>query len=846
MTPLVSVFFVYGLAFFSMGLAIALEARRPSDLLLIRPLRYLAAFGVLHGCVGWIDMWLASPIMVEAIAPTVRIVRLALFAASVLALAQFGADLIASVAPRASVVRFVPLVLAVFWALNWTIVPHLAPAAVEEVTRSPSCLRCHAAVPPFGQEWVPRILAPASAQADVWLRYVLFLPASLLAAAGFWMEGRRLAGLTYHAIARACRWTALAFVANAVMAGVVVPPAPLFPATVVNYDTFLSAIGIPPQLFRAAIAVIIAALTLRVLRVFEMDASRRLASATEARLEAQKEALDAVEAAREAAETWNRSLEDRVASRTAELERRTHELAALNAVVSTVTSSLDLNTILEATVDHVLSLVRGEGGGITVFPSTPGEAATSVLRGPVGADIARIKGFDPGASAVGEVAFAAGGAGRPFIKVPLRAKDRLLGELTVLGQVGSRYAEGDVSLLSTVAQQVGVAVENATLFQETATRRREAETLFRLGTEITALSDLSQVLGHVVASARELLAADVGILSLMDEDRARVVVRAVAGLRGGVLKGVELAPGQGVAGHVIRSGQPLVVNDYLVDARISHELDGVVRQEGLRTHLAVPVAARGQAVGCLAVAYRRVRPTADDEIHLLTRMANQAAIAIENARLYQQVQSLAILEERDRLAREMHDSLGQSLGYLNLKAKLVEDLVSAGRASEAQEELAQIRLTIHEAYDEVRHAILGLRTAGVQQDLEATLRGQIGRFREQVRIPVNFGVEGSVPTIPALVAVQVTRIVQEALTNVRKHARAVEVRVDLVVGEGRLAVRVSDDGCGFDLEAAQRAAGARFGLETMRERAESIGGTLEITSAPGQGTTVALVVPLLP
>ncbi|MBM3469218.1 MAG: GAF domain-containing sensor histidine kinase [Armatimonadetes bacterium] len=844
MTPLVSVFFVYGLAFFSMGLAIALEARRPSDLMLIRPLRYLAAFGMLHGCVGWIDMWLASPMMAEVIAPTVRIVRLALFAASVLALAQFGADLIASVAPRASAVRAVPLVLAVFWALNWTIVPHLAPAAVEEVTRSPSCLRCHAAVPPFGPEWVPRILAPASAQADVWLRYVLFLPASLLAAAGFWMEGRRLAGITYGTIARACRWTALAFVANAVMAGVVVPPAPLFPATVVNYDTFLSAVGIPPQLFRSAIAVIIAALTLRVLRVFEMDATRRLASATEARLDAQKEALETGEAARRAAETWTRTLEDRVASRTAELERRTHELAALNAVVSTVTSSLDLNTILEATVDHVLILVRGDGGGITVFPSTPGESGTSVLRGPSGADISRMKGFDPGATAVGDVAFAPGGAVRPFVRVPLRAKDRLLGELTVLGQVGGRYTEADVSLLSTVAQQVGVAVENATLFQETATRRREAETLYRLGTEITALSDLSQVLEHVVAGARELLAADVGVLSLMNEDNPRVVVRAVAGLRGEALEGVELAPGQGIAGYVIRSGQPMVVSDYLVDARISHELDGIVRQEGLHTHLAVPVVARGQAVGCLAVAYRRVRPVADDEIHLLTRMANQAAIAIENARLYQQVQSLAILEERDRLAREMHDSLGQSLGYLNLKSKLAEDLVLAGRTSEAQEELAQIRLTIYETYDEVRHAILGLRTAGVQQDLEATLRGQIGRLREQCGIPVDFEVRGSIPAVPALAAVQVTRIVQEALTNVRKHARAGAVRVDLAAEEGRLVVRVSDDGCGFDVGAVQRAAGARFGLETMRERAESIGGTLEITSAPGQGTTVALLVPL--
>ena len=93
--------------------------------------------------------------------------------------------------------------------------------------------------------------------------------------------------------------------------------------------------------------------------------------------------------------------------------------------------------------------------------------------------------------------------------------------------------------------------------------------------------------------------------------------------------------------------------------------------------MAVPIATRGKTIGTLVIAFRRVQPTSDDDVHLLSRMANQAAIAIENARLYEQVQSLAILEERDRLGREMHDSLGQSLGFLNLKAKIVEDLVTA-------------------------------------------------------------------------------------------------------------------------------------------------------------------------
>lgn len=844
MERLALVFFVYGLAFFSMGLAIALESRRPSDLLLSRPLRYLAAFGLLHGIVEWIDMWMIAPGVSEAVAPGLRILRLVLFAASTLALAQFGADVLASARPHAHPIRWIPAALIVFWSINWTVLPHLSPVAVGSAATAPSCLRCHAASPVEGSSGVPAVFTPAMVLADVWLRYTIYLPGSLLAASAFWLEGRRLARLSYSQIAGDCRWTALAFVGNAIMAGFIVPPASFFPASVLNYDRFLSLVGVPPQVFRAAIAIVIAGLTLRVLRVFEQEAARRLSQAHEAQLAAQQQALAAVEAARTAAETWSRTLEERVSTRTAELEQRTRALAALNTIASTVTSSFDLDEILNATVDHVLALVGGDGGGITLYAPIPGEPETRLARGPAAGDINRVSGFEAGTLATGEVSLPGGEASRPFIKVPLRSKDRLLGDLTILGKPGGRYTEAEANLLSTVAQQVGVAVENASLFRETATRRREVETLYRLGTQITVLSDVNRVLDLVVASARELLGADASLLSLLDENRRWLTVRAATGLREQALVGADVPVGHGVAGHVLLTGQALVVGDYLTDTRITHELDDIIRQEGLQTHVAVPIAARGKTIGCLIVAYRRIRPAADDDVHLLSRLANQAAIAIENARLYEQVQSLAILEERDRLGREMHDSLGQSLGLLNLKAKLIEELIASGRTEDAQEELAQVRQTIREAYDEVRHAILGLRTSGTREDLEVALRVQIARFREQTKLPVAFEIHGTIPQVPALAAAQITRIVQEALTNVRKHARAASVTVSLSGEDGRLVTRIVDDGCGFDLTTVHTDSGARFGLETMRERAESIGGSFDVKSAPGQGTTVALSVPV--
>jgi nitrate/nitrite-specific signal transduction histidine kinase len=841
------VFFIYGLAFFAMGLAIALESRRPSDIRLSRPLRYLAAFGLLHATVEWLDMWLIGRGAAGPSAPALRILRLGLFAVSTFALAQFGADLIASIRPRLRAIRWVPVALVLFWAANWAVIPHMTPMPAGTVVGSASCERCHSTpVVAPDQAGGRAPFAPATSLADVWLRYAIYLPGSLLAAAGFWMEGRRLAADGYPVIAEDCRWTALAFVANAVMAGLIVPPAPIFPASTLNYDNFLSVVGVPPQLIRAVIAVVIAGLILRVLRVFEGEATRRLTSAREARLAAQQEALTAVQQARTEAENWTRTLEDRVAVRTAELERRTRELAALNAIASTVTSSLDLHTILEATVDQVLELVGAEGGGITMFPVSPGGSSTRVVRGPAGSEIQRVGRFEPDATATGSVTLPGDSGPRPFVKAPLRAKNSLLGELVVLGAAGARFEDAEVNLVTTVAQQVGVAVENARLFGETATRRHEAETLYRLGTEIIALSDVQRVLDLVVASARELLGADAALLSLLDDARGRLVFRASNGLRSESLMGMELGPGQGLSGRVVQTGQPLVVGDYVADPGVTHELDGIIRQEGLQTFLGVPVSTRGRAIGCLAVGFRRVRAVIDDEVQLLARMANQAAIAIDNARLYEQVQSLAILEERDRLGREMHDSLGQSLGLLNLKAKLVEDLVAGGRTRDAEEELTQMRQTIREAYDEVRHAISGLRTSGAREDLEVALRVQVARFREQAKLPVTFEVRGPVPQMPALAAVQITRIVQEALTNVRKHAQATAVDVTLWSENGNLLlVRVGDNGRGFELEAVQAASGARFGLETMRERAEGIDGTLDVRSAPGRGTIITLTVPIV-
>jgi len=229
-------------------------------------------------------------------------------------------------------------------------------------------------------------------------------------------------------------------------------------------------------------------------------------------------------------------------------------------------------------------------------------------------------------------------------------------------------------------------------------------------------------------------------------------------------------------------------------------------------------------------------------------VANRAAEELEEKvkdrteELFEQVRRLAILEERDRLAREMHDSLGQVLGFVNLKTKVAEDLIGRGRPAEAGTELAQMRGAVQEAYEDVRQAILSLRTTPQAKGLLPSLREYVERMREQTGLDIRLESADGLRLAPAVEA-QVIRIVQEALTNVRKHAQARSVEVRFTRAGTGATVTIADDGKGFDVAGVEGAKGMHFGLLTMRERAESIGGALQVTSEPGQGTKVILWMP---
>jgi signal transduction histidine kinase len=264
--------------------------------------------------------------------------------------------------------------------------------------------------------------------------------------------------------------------------------------------------------------------------------------------------------------------------------------------------------------------------------------------------------------------------------------------------------------------------------------------------------------------------------------------------------------------------------------------------------LAVPVISQGNVLGNLYLTEKiGTRSFDEHDEESLQRFATLAALAIENARLHRQVQALAVTEERERIAREMHDSLAQVLGYVNTKAQATEVLIASGQSDKAITQLTQMADAARSAYADVREGILGLRVSPEgQRSFIETQTGYLEQWKGQSGVTVTLTTTPANATLRLTpnAEVQLLRIIQEALTNVRKHAGATSAEVSLHVDHGWLEARIMDNGAGFTPNSQAPRAAPRFGLSTMHERAESIGGSLEIGSSPGTGTQVIARVPL--
>jgi nitrate/nitrite-specific signal transduction histidine kinase len=293
--------------------------------------------------------------------------------------------------------------------------------------------------------------------------------------------------------------------------------------------------------------------------------------------------------------------------------------------------------------------------------------------------------------------------------------------------------------------------------------------------------------------------------------------------------------------EIVATGQMYFVPDISTDPLF----DGLWPDPHGRSLVNLPLRARGKITGTLSLLSRAGRPLTPHDIEVLNNITYEIGMTVEKAQLREQMRYMGALEKRDRLARELHDSLAQALGYLKIRAGLAERQVADGRIAEAQANLADLKDKVQAAYVDVREAIFNLRTAlATEVRLVPNLREYLAEYGSHYGVEARLDSDGTDGLqITPEARLQVLRIVQEALSNVRKHARAAHATVHLHLEERQIVIRIEDDGQGFDTGCVRTEGRQRFGLQVMRERAASIGGTLWVHSQPGEGTQIELRLP---
>jgi signal transduction histidine kinase len=422
-----------------------------------------------------------------------------------------------------------------------------------------------------------------------------------------------------------------------------------------------------------------------------------------------------------------------------------------------------------------------------------------------------------------------------FLGAPVTARGQVYGNvyLTEKGG-GADFDADDERTLTLLAAQAGVAIENAYLYEQAQDRARRLEAVRDITTAILAGTDSADILALVVRHARELVGADLATLAL-PAGTDRLVIEAADGLLAEDLHGMTFPTEGSVTGEVLRTGKAVALADASADDRIAQP---IVRAR-LGPALFIPLAVRGRILGSLTVANARGgAPLREVAVQLVETFAEQAAVALEYARLQGELHRLAVLEDRERIAKELHDGAIQALFAVGMNlqgsALLAGSDELRARLENAVEELDRV-------IRDLRNYIFGLRP-GILADrqLDQALQRLVDEFGQRTGVLAIAEVDSQVAAELAGRAGDVVQLAREALSNVSRHAQAATCRVSLYLEGDDGVLEVDDDGRGFD---PTTATGAGQGLRNLQERAERLGGRAEIHSALGEGTRVRITIP---
>ena len=407
---------------------------------------------------------------------------------------------------------------------------------------------------------------------------------------------------------------------------------------------------------------------------------------------------------------------------------------------------------------------------------------------------------------------------RSFLGAPIRAHGRVFGNIYLTDKRESaEFTRDDEAAVLVLATQAGVAIANAQLYAEVHLRERWLDSVRGVTTTLLAGDTSRSALQLIAQYARELGDADMATISVPDAGGLRIAI--ADGVGADELLNVEVPLAGSLSAEVIRTERTMVVDD----ARRSTLTQPMVSVAGVGPMILVPLALRTSAAGVLAVGRLAGRPGfGPADIPLLESFSEQASLALEYARALSEVSRLGMVEDRERIARDLHDGVIQSLFAVGLGLQGMAALVSDTRLADRMQ---QYVTEIDRVIGDVRSYIFGLRPSVLMPgNLTNTIEQLAHEMQERTGVTVVVDVDISLEPDLANASAQIAHIIREALSNVGRHAEAATCRISIRRDDQSAVIEIDDDGQGFDLGDARHG----MGLGNLAERAESINGTLQI------------------
>jgi len=501
-----------------------------------------------------------------------------------------------------------------------------------------------------------------------------------------------------------------------------------------------------------------------------------------------------------------------------QLVRQNRELTAINAVSTAVQGELGLDVIIDAALESMIDSTGATEATIRVFPPDGNpDGDGGFERGRVAA---------PHASPHRPV----GSLVPHLIDIPLSTGTSIVGRLQLHLPEGA--AEPDLlasATLNNIGHQLAASLQIGQFVVDLKRRQREGHGLYSVLLQISNQEDLADILSNIVRHARELLGADDAAMCLTETSSRAIQLDVPAAVAPGLTDGA-VCVSSNSDGFVVRHERaPSCLARYGAD---------------IGPTVIVPIRSPSGPLGDIWVGRRSAVAFTERDRQFLVTLSDLASIAITSARMRESERQGAIVAERERIAREMHDSLAQILGVTHLRIVALGSRPEIASAPAAIAELADLATLTEEAYRDVREAILGLREASrVERGFVDSLKAYLEKYSHQSGIPATLETaNGDELSLPPRSELQIIRVIQEALTNARKHGLANSVAVRIGDGPEGTTIVIADDGRGFDV--AETLLGHEgYGLHSMRERMELVGGTLTIDSTPGHGTRIVAMMP---